>query len=155
MHTPENLFLSIRNRSETNKLCPEIDISSAGVKDVPSWMQSNMALLESIPHPCFPRDDPDAWEGLTAEERGLLRQHRAKGHAAATAATPSRAGSSNDPPLHMQDSLTRSQLDRLTLAQKVERYGAYEPPGAHSHKHRQRFFKQRNNVTKPQIKPEK
>ena len=118
------------------------------MEEVPSWMQSNMALLEWIPHQGFPRDNPDAWEGLTAEERDLLRQHRAKGHAAATdqaaahdsSEAASSAGSSNDPPLHTQESLTRAQLDRLTLAQEVERYGNYAPPDLRSNRHRQRFF---------------
>ena len=103
------------------------------MEEVPSWIQSIMALLEWIPHPGFPRDDPDAWEGLTAEERGLLRQHRAKSHAAATeqADTPDTgpaAGSSKDPPLHMQESLTRAQLDTLTVVQQIERYNKYAPP---------------------------
>ena len=118
------------------------------------------ALLEWVPFQGFPRDDLDAWVGLTQEERDLLLQRRAKGHAAATdqaaahdsSEAASSAGSSNDPPLHMQESLTRAQVDKLTLAQKVERYGKYALPDTRSNKHRQQFFDQRNKVMKPHIK---
>ena len=42
------------------------------------------ALLEWIPFPGFPRDNLDAWSGLTPEERSLLQQHmRRRTHATA------------------------------------------------------------------------
>ena len=116
------------------------------------------ALLERILFPGFPRDNLDAWTGLTPEERILLHQHRSRDQSPATvtpadkAEPASSAGSSNDPPLHMQECLSRQQLDRLTLVQQVERYGTYAPPDPRNHKHCQRFFKQKGTVMKPHIK---